>query len=725
MNKKIGIIYSMLLLVLCSCHNELASLSDRNIRKGVPVQFTVECPQYDMQTTRSITDKREFKTGDVIHVSAVFKLDKEGESEKQYATLTLTEEGWVNETDFPMNWPWNAVNATFTAYYLEKWNGPITDSTPLKPVVLDRFVYQTTEENNPDPLKAEVADVKNGHAVHLKFRHLCTRLTIEDIGDEEEYWLKYKTFLGEENSQVLLNACQLTLQDNTLKFEFVHEESDKVSAQVFTNEENGKRTATFHLAPDNYSTFMLRRRNDYPYITISQVDKLNKLEANKEYVISLENLTGNIHPDDSDDEWWNDRDPEIPDYKDFKIQDFLNALQQCEQDYICNTKKGDPITVLKKDEYRKEMHLMTDVDFEYGTFQSVELPNTVTFDGGGKSILGVAHPLFSTLYGTVKELDIENAKIDSKDSGIKTEWGILARECDGGIISNVNLINSELKVTIPHTTNDPAYNIGALIGWVKSGNISNIQLVDNISVTVDSQDENSYYILSVGGVIGQFNGTLMKMSNLTGGSVIHVTNSSQGHSTRYTGGVIGHLNGIIQDCEVNVMVDASKSIGTWNYVGGIAGVARTTLSEKNTTIDNTPSIMNISVVGSVIGGRIPQYERNEEGKTITSHSSTGGIVGHVQAASVTGGVTFSKVSIATNYNVSDYTYYTIGGVIGSMKNALHISNNEGWDKFNADFYKAYHYHAGTFCGGGGTTTDLKKENTAEGTGAFVGTENKN
>ena len=65
-----------------------------------------------------------------------------------------------------------------------------------------------------------------------------------------------------------------------------------------------------------------------------------------------------------------------------------------------------------------------------------------------------------------------------------------------------------------------------------------------------------------------------------------MTNSSQGHSTRYTGGVIGHLNGIIQDCEVNVMVDASKSIGTWNYVGGIAGVARTTLSEKNTTIDN-------------------------------------------------------------------------------------------------------------------------------------------
>ena len=67
-----------------------------------------------------------------------------------------------------------------------------------------------------------------------------------------------------------------------------------------------------------------------------------------------------------------------------------------------------------------------------------------------------------------------------------------------------------MKVTIPQTTNDPAYNIGALIGWVKSGNISNIQLVDNISVTVDSQDENSYYILSVGGVIGQFNGTLMK-----------------------------------------------------------------------------------------------------------------------------------------------------------------------------------------------------------------------
>lgn len=47
---------------------------------------------------------------------------------------------------------------------------------------------------------------------------------------------------------------------------------------------------------------------------------------------------------------------------------------------------------------------------------------------------------------------------------------------------------------------------------------------------------------------------------------------------------------------------------------GIAGVARTTLSEKNTTIDNTPSIMNISVVGSVIGGRIPNMNAMKRAK---------------------------------------------------------------------------------------------------------------
>lgn len=39
MNRRIGIIYSILLLVLCGCRKELDELPGRNAREEMPVRF--------------------------------------------------------------------------------------------------------------------------------------------------------------------------------------------------------------------------------------------------------------------------------------------------------------------------------------------------------------------------------------------------------------------------------------------------------------------------------------------------------------------------------------------------------------------------------------------------------------------------------------------------------------------------------------------------------------
>lgn len=722
------IIYNILWLVLCSCSENIDSLYPDRAKRGIPVRFSTEWAD-EPGITRAITDKTGFEEGDVMHVSAVFTLNPEttvgGMTEKtKYATLTWENGEWINKTteaEFDMDWPWNAVSATFTAYYLENWDGPVTEiGTPLDSVVLDRFEYEN-KIINPDPIKAESGTVEYGHAVHLAFHHLCTRLTITGVGDEDEYWLRFKSLPGDQ--RILKNACTMTRDaNNQLIFDFVAEESKKVASQV-DKSAPGKQSVTFHLVPGDYSTFTLTRRNGYSYITISNVAELDSLKPGNSYTVSLDELAGNIVQDDVDDDWWDEKEPEII-YDKFDIEEFLKAIQACNKDYNCTLEDGTELTLLKKDENKNEMLLMADVDFRYMDFTPVNLPDIATFDGGGHGIHHLAHPLFNNLQGKVTELNLWNVKLDNTqpvhpEANTDTEWGALARVCDGGNINNVRLINAEMNVTIRNASGtDKAYNIGALVGRVQSGKLSRITLLNDISITVNSEYKDTY-TTCVGGVIGQCSGMLEDIDNVSTISgkqaEMKVTNRCAGHGTRYTGGIVGLLaNGSMDGCEVRTVVDAGAAEGSWNYTGGVAGAAR-----ANNKL--SAAIADASVAGSVTGGKTVAYN------TLDSHSSTGGIVGHVQAATVTGGIAYNKVWISTEYEMPNAnTYYTVGGVIGSIVDATdYISRNEGRNAFDTTPYLPHpHYITGTFSGGGGNEEKLKSEkNTADGTGNFVGRQN--
>lgn len=704
-------------LLVGSCSNEEDVLWSNQGQAGVPVSFTAACPRDMAGKTRMLEDKSQFGAGDAIHVSAIFTLEDNTRIIK-YATLTWDNGEWVNlsgEKDQDMTWPWNARSGRFTAYYLKEWNGAIVKTGEwLSAVVLDRFEYEREEDKtivaiNPDPLKAESVEVEYGHAVHLEFSHLCTRLTITGVRNEDELWLK-----SVDDNQPLKSACtMMRKEDNTLDFEFVTEESAKVAAPVYQME--GKNAVTFHLADGDYSSFKLTRRNGYSYLTISAVKELKTLDAGKAYTVSIEKLAGNITQDDWDDNWWDGDEPEVPEYEEFDATKFMDAISKCTEDYNCKMNNQN-ITLLKKDDKKREMRLQYDVDFKYADFVSVDLSDAVTFDGGGKSIKGVAHPLFSNLHGTVKNLVFWNARLNNeedKDTDTMTEWGVLASICERGTVENVHLVGTEIDVTIrSKTEKDKSYNVGALVGWVKSGQISQVTLMDKVSVTVRSEYELTPYSVFVGGVIGQCSGMLYDITNEKNlqQPLIQVTNTCTGHGTRYTGGIIGMLtNGAIINSEVYTSVSSVEAGGSWNYTGGAVGSVRAD-NQHNATI------AGLTVSGTTIGGPVSKYE------SLSSHSSTGGIVGYVKGASVQRNLALNSVSINSDYATSDdNTYYTIGGVIGSIDGAEQIDGNEGYGKFNATIYsKEKHYHAGTFAGAG--SPKLQEDNKANGTGDFIGYE---
>lgn len=720
-------VYGIMLLLSVGCREDVDALYGVKGRPGIPVCFTTAWPQDEAGLKRGIEDKKDFKEADVIHVSAEFTLDSqttESQTEEKvtkYTILTLENGAWVNtrtEEQYEMTWPWNAKEAKFTAYYLENWTGPIAQvGVELEPVVLDRFAYRDSVFN-PDPLEAVTEKIEYGHAVHLAFHHLCTRLTLVGVDDEDEYGLRFKSVGGVERS--LQNACTMKLdEDNRLHFRFVEEESRQITAQV--DDEGDEKSVTFHLAPGDYSTFSLLKRSEYAYITISDVQELGELKAGESYTVSLEDLKSNITPDDGDN-WWDDKDdPTVGTYEGFDVKDFMNAIKECNKDYTC-TLNGDTVTLLQKNKHRNEMKLMANVDFKGESFIPEDLPDIVTFNGGGFSILNLVNPMFNTLYGTVENLNLRGARLIHKESDPDasstadhdTGWGVLARVCEGGTVSNVSLADAELDITLHNGDGlDKAYCIGALVGKLPRGSLTDIMLSGSIKVTAEAVNPEAAYTSCMGGVVGQCNGTLANVDNLRGGSgaEIVVTNKCRGTGSRYTGGVVGLLtdaNGALEGGNVRVSVHAEEAEGSWNYTGGVAGGVRF-----------GALVSDVTVAGNVTGGKVADY------KETNTHAAVGGLVGYVDKASVTGGIAFGKVAMFPDYpSPNDHSWYTLGGVIGAMRDAVEIARNEGRNRFDTTPYEGKsHYEAGTFTAGSGSTSELEgKGNSADGTGAFVGSD---
>lgn len=112
---------------------------------------------------------------------------------------------------------------------------------------------------------------------------------------------------------------------------------------------------------------------------------------------------------------------------------------------------------------------------------------------------------------------------------------------------------------------------------------------------------------------------------------------------------------------MRTVVHAEEAEGVWNYAGGVVGAVRM-----------GGRISNATVSGSVTGGIVSVY------KETNTHSSTGGIVGHVDKASVRGGLR----SIMWRYLRSIRTIRTIPTIrpLGLKRGTLSAGLSVRWQE---------------------------------------------
>lgn len=182
-------------------------------------------------------------------------------------------------------------------------------------------------------------------------------------------------------------------------------------------------------------------------------------------------------------------------------------------------------------------------------------PYTGTFNGGGKTITGLAV------------------------TGSDQYAGLFGRIGSGGTVKNVTL--KDVKIESNHSSG----NVGGVAGWSFGGNIENCSVSGSVSGSSGSDVGGVVGYQQVGSITGCSSSATVKGTERAGG-VVGVTNGgatltacyatgdvtlvSNGSDTYYAGGVVGtNGGGILTACYAWGSVTGSGS-GTV-YVGGVTG----------------------------------------------------------------------------------------------------------------------------------------------------------
>ena len=162
---------------------------------------------------------------------------------------------------------------------------------------------------------------------------------------------------------------------------------------------------------------------------------------------------------------------------------------------------------------------------------------------------------------------IRNIKIEylsDKDSygESKTEYGLFRKLTNGGIIKNIDFINTNINV-VKYKDGQKDLCVGGVVGYLDNGTLLNINMIDAIIEVehfreVRSEDErvSSY----VGGVVGKMsNGTITncQISGISeiGGQALGAGEKSVAEC--FVGGIVGYQNGgstIKSNCESEVKI---------------------------------------------------------------------------------------------------------------------------------------------------------------------------
>lgn len=720
-------IYSLILtccLLGCTDEQWLENKGTPAQEGGLPIEFVMNLAPMEPNTRTDGENsikipEKTFKDKDIIQIVANFykNTGNEGttettgnETKTPYSSvcciLTYDEasDKWVNNSGVGLYWPWEVeelVYAEFQAFYYHGYDGLMKLKEGENDVYAPEALLDLSDwENLPDPLMTDIVKVEYGNAVNLTFKHQCARLVLTDLDKVmsgaiyDRLWLENKKGVtsgtdattdtettGTETTNDK-NAFRLGLlkdmENNSLSFKFEFRTvKDENRILIGGKKITSENAIVFFLPPGDYSQVALTRRFGYPLLswdvpapdptdTNASTASLNDLEAGTSYIVSLEDLKGNIIIED-DDDWWKDDDTNYVG-EGFDLEDFLESITKAQAYSYTDEVSNNTVNVLEvtKEGDKTYLKLKKGIDFEnYAGEVKAELGQGVVFDGGKYFFKNVCRSIFNTVKGTIQNLGIKECTNKSIQLNETIHYfGILARE-NSGTIDNVRLENINLIVKELYNDSDIINMIGGMIGY-NLGTISNIE-VNAINISEEDATDISGTSIMLGGLIGQ-NGSTGTLDGVTmcGNDKIYVTISSEMSSgSIYTGGLVGLSSNNIANCSVRANVDASKASGTWVYTGGLAGAMRNQIggSSTETTSDQKIYLYNSINEGNVKGG-ICSSENNSQG-----HSSTGGLIGY----SIYTDILNCKVQgeIASAIEKPDVgklnKFYTIGGLIGTVR----------------------------------------------------------
>lgn len=263
--------------------------------------------------------------------------------------------------------------------------------------------------------------------------------------------------------------------------------------------------------------------------------------------------------------------------------------------------------------------------------------------------------LFGVLYGSCKNLKIDNAKIQSTN-GCGVIGGYIGTSGKPAVVENVSITNASVICS-----GQPVGGVGGTAYGATFKNVSYQGTVESTYRTTETDDSGKLKDGEgrVGGLIGMSRGEVLCEGCSVDASVaVHTENSNR---TGHVGGCVGKVNdGIFIAKESTVKGSMRGTI----YLGGFIGVVNSEVSLTSCTVESE------IVATSSVGGLVGQYSPAGSG-SMTSCVVKSKIKGENNVAGL---VAIVETSSTNKFSMTDCSYIgekieaksTTGGLVGNL-----------------------------------------------------------
>lgn len=618
---------------------------------GNPILLFVSGPE-DSVNIAGRAVKEAFKKEDGIHICTTFTLNDTKEK-KVYSFLKYDDSKWVETNTTTFNWPWNAVSASFVAYYLPTAEN-YKNGNKLNNNGKVTFSLSTLGQNDDEPLMATYTNVKAGGSVYLQFNHLFSKLTFTELGQEVTENEELRLIVPKSD-----DSWSITLSNNEFQ------EESAVAEEYIAGKVSNSQDITFLIpAIDKGTKITLAKKNMSTLHTLTLPETLtNGLETGKHYRISVTNLFDNFVSDDIEEGW--NEDNSVTFLNAQEIGGYLKGVSEGTDYSVIREGKTVKILITYKEGDDQIVAQIRDVNFKNIPFELPEKDLTnVKFNGNNHYIKNVNlkgvkkgyKAIFGENNGEMSNLMIENVKTEAGDA--ETYLGILVGR-NKGTLSNIRI-----KGEISLTANSNSQYIGTLTGYNEK-NITHCSVTGKLTIMVAHEGND---LTNAGGFTGYATTGTIENCRVEVEAGSGITISGNSGANILAGGFTGQntSSATITGCSTNLPIILAKQGNV--YAGGFTGMSSSSSHLKScTAIGNITIPKGANAQTMIAGGFVGTMREctlndcaaigNLSG-TITTGTKAGGFAGWIDKGTNSATIQYSSATGVVAENA--------GGMIGTI-----------------------------------------------------------